>query len=111
MILPLPVLYGKYCNKGWSGGNIILLKSVGNEGMEWGAQTRYFWANNSTFLCKGLEQKESLVKAHLHYALPPRYQVYRRVTKLDYSWPSRMSDGDEAPALVAGLLELQPSLR
>ena len=35
-IVPWPLLYGMYCNKGWSGGNTVLHKSVGDEGGEWG---------------------------------------------------------------------------
>ena len=31
-ILPLPILYGMYCNKGWSRGNAVLHNSVGDEG-------------------------------------------------------------------------------
>jgi len=30
-ILPLPILYGVYCNKGGSGGNNLLRNSVGDE--------------------------------------------------------------------------------
>jgi len=31
-ILPSPILYGMYCNKGWSAENTTLRKSVGGEG-------------------------------------------------------------------------------
>ena len=31
-ILPFPILYGLYCNKGWSGGETVLRNSVGDGG-------------------------------------------------------------------------------
>jgi len=37
----LPILYGMHCNKGRSGGgDPVLRNSVGDEGGEWGAQTK-----------------------------------------------------------------------
>jgi len=38
-ILPLPILHGMHCNKGWSGANTVLRNRVGDEGGEWGVQT------------------------------------------------------------------------
>ena len=46
-ILPLPILYGMYCNKGWSKGNTVLRNSVCDEERGWGAQTKEVFANNS----------------------------------------------------------------
>jgi len=43
-ILPLPILYGKYCKEG-RGGNTILRNSVGDEGG--GGQKRGVFANKS----------------------------------------------------------------
>jgi len=39
-ILPLPILYEMYCNKGWSGGNTVLRNSVGDEGGGVGCQNK-----------------------------------------------------------------------
>jgi len=64
-ILSLPILYVSYCNTGWSVGNTILRNSVGDEGGEWGAQTRVFTNNSIDSLYKGLELNEYLVKANL----------------------------------------------
>ena len=50
-ILPLPILNGMYCNKGWSGGNTVLRNSVGDEGGWWGAQTKGVFANSSIDSC------------------------------------------------------------
>jgi len=46
-ILPLPTLYGMYCNKGWSGGNTVLCNSVSDAGRGVGCQTKEVFANNS----------------------------------------------------------------
>jgi len=45
-ILPLPIVYGMYCNQGWPGGNTVLRNSVGDEGAKCGAQTMGVFANN-----------------------------------------------------------------
>ena len=50
-ILPLPILCGMYCNKGWSGGNTVLRNGVGDEGRGWGAQTKQVFANNNIDSC------------------------------------------------------------
>jgi len=39
-ILPLTILYGIYCNKGWSRANTILRNSVCDAGGKRGAQTK-----------------------------------------------------------------------
>ena len=49
-IFPSPILYGMYCNTGWSGENTILRNSMGDEGGG-GAQTRGVFANNSIDSC------------------------------------------------------------
>jgi len=60
-ILRLPILYGKYCNSGWSGGTTILRNSVGNEGMEWGAQTRGVLADKSIDSCTKASNKTNIL--------------------------------------------------
>jgi len=50
-ILPLPILYGMYCNKGWLGENTVLRNRVGDEGGEWGAYTKGVFANNDLHSC------------------------------------------------------------
>ena len=58
-ILPLlPILYGKYCNKVWWGGNTILRDSVGDEGGEWRAQTRGLFTNNNVDYCTKTRAKQ-----------------------------------------------------
>jgi len=59
-ILPLPILYGKYRNKGWLGGNTVLRNSVGSEGMEW-AQTRGVFANISVDSCTTASNKTNIL--------------------------------------------------
>jgi len=46
MLLPLPILYGMYCNKEWSGGNTILRDSVGDEVGEGGCPNKGLFANH-----------------------------------------------------------------
>jgi len=50
-ILQLPMLYGMYCNTGWSGGNTVLRNSVGNEGWWWCDRTKGLFANDSIGSC------------------------------------------------------------
>ena len=50
-ILPVPILYGTYCNTGWSGGSTVLRNSVGDEGGEWGAQPKGVFAGDSIDSC------------------------------------------------------------
>jgi len=47
LLLPLPLVYGMYCNKGWSGGNTVLRTSVGDGGGVRGAQTKGVFAKHS----------------------------------------------------------------
>jgi len=61
-----------YYKKGWPGGNIVLRNSVGDEGEEWGAQTKGVFASNSIDSCTGLELNEYLVKAKLYHDLHRR---------------------------------------
>jgi len=51
-ILPLPILYGVYCNTRWSGGKTVLRNSVVDEGGGCGAQTKGVFANNSIDSCR-----------------------------------------------------------
>ena len=50
-ILPLPILYGMYCNTGWSGGSTVLRDNVGDEGGEWGVQPKEVFASDSIDSC------------------------------------------------------------
>jgi len=50
-ILPLPILYGMCCNKGWSGGNTVLRNGVGDAERGWSAQTKQVFANNNIDSC------------------------------------------------------------
>jgi len=45
-ILPEPILYGIYCNKGGSGRDNILRNSEGDKGGKWGAQPKGVFAQN-----------------------------------------------------------------
>jgi len=51
MILPLPILYGVYCNKEGSGGNNVSRNRVGNKVGEWGAQPKGVFAQNMIDSC------------------------------------------------------------
>jgi len=57
--LALPILYGKYRNKGWSGGDTMLRNGVGDEGGG-GVQTRGVFANNSVDSCTKASNKTNL---------------------------------------------------
>ena len=46
-ILPLTIVYGMYCNTGWSRGDIILRNNVCDEGGMWGAHTKVVFAKNN----------------------------------------------------------------
>jgi len=50
-ILSLTILYGIYCNKEGSRGNIISRNGVCDEGGEWGAQTKVVFAKNIIDSC------------------------------------------------------------
>jgi len=59
-ILPLAILYGRYCNKGWSELNTILRNSVGDE-EGGGAQTTGVFANHSIDSCTQASNKTNIL--------------------------------------------------